>query len=73
MELYSDRIIRVTLATADLYRRDDLGIGSVFIVIGADLRLLRLLLKADDTKPKGGLDVRVGHILIGGAGPCGIA
>ena len=25
MELYSDRIIRVTLATADLYRRDDLG------------------------------------------------
>ena len=73
MEPYSDRIIRVTLATADLYRRDDLGIGSVFIVIGTDHRLLRLFLKADDAKAQRRLDVRVGHILIGGAGPCGIA
>ena len=73
MEPYSDWIIRITLASTDLYCRNDLGIGPVLIVIGADFRLLRLLLKADDTKPKGGLDVRVGHILIGGAGPCGIA
>ncbi len=65
--------VRVGLATADAHRRDDVGVDPVLIIVGVNLRFLRLFLKADDAKPKAGLDIRIG----GGAGfaasPCGIA
>ena len=57
MEPHGDRIVRITLAAADLHCRDDLCVGPVLVVVGADHRLLRLLLKADDAKAEGGFDV----------------
>ena len=69
----SGGIVGIGLTAADSYRRDDLGIDTVLIIIDINLRLLRLFSEADDTKPKVGLDVCFGCSTGFAAAPCWIA
>ncbi|MPN56032.1 hypothetical protein SDC9_203717 [bioreactor metagenome] len=65
--------VGIRLTAADSHCRDDIGVDTVLVVVGFNLRFLRLFFKSDDAKPKAGFNIRVG----GGAGlaaaPCGIA
>ena len=70
---HTGRVIRVALATAYIHRSDDLGVDPVFVVIGGDDGILRLLLESHDTKPQRRLDIRIGGVFVGRSGPCRIA
>ena len=70
---HTGRVIRVALAAAYIHRSDNLGVDPVFVVIGGDDGILRLLLEPHDTKPKRRLDIRIGGVFVGRSGPCRIA
>ena len=65
--------VGIGLSAADSHCCDDVGVDPVLIIVGFNLRRLRLFLKADDAKPKAGLDIRIGRGAGLAASPCGIA
>ena len=68
-----DRIIRVSLPSAYLYRCDHISVHSVFIVVGGHFRRFGDVIETDNTNAQGGDNLIVIYLLTVTATPCRVA